>query len=232
MTTRFANDFTADAGKHPAMPGRMASVMSHETRPSDSRGFRNTPPKTMKKLITIVASVLLTGLSVLAQGSIQFQNIGPGLNGAVRDVNGNPIAAGAPFTAELLVLSSIGFPVAFTTSTWVGNGWFGVGDPERVVQGFAAGSRPFLQVRVWDSSGGINSYDAAIAAGRQHGSTAIWQLPASSGGLGSPLGTPPVPAPVLFGMPGPLQLVPEPSITVLAVLCAAGLLLRRRKSEE
>jgi hypothetical protein len=191
----------------------------------------------MKKLITIGASVLLVNLSALAQGTILLSNIGPGLTTAgVKDPNGVLVAAGSSqYTIELLAGTSAStvaaFPTAVTTTTWVGNGWFGVGDAEKVLPGFAGGSLPFFQLRAWKNTGGVNSYAAALAAGAAYipFPAAAWQL--TGGGLGNPGANPPVPAGQLFGMPSGLQLVPvpEPSTIVLGVLGAAALLLRRRK---
>jgi|SwirhirootsSR2_FD_contig_81_1217581_length_1159_multi_3_in_0_out_0_1 hypothetical protein len=194
----------------------------------------------MKKLITIGASVLLVNLSALAQGTILLQNFGTGFTGSgVKDPAGALIGPGATqYTIELLAGTSLAtiapLPTAITTSTWVGNGWFGVGDPagERVLTGFAAGSFPFFQLRAWNNTGGINSYAAALAAGKAYLPSATWQLVSGGGlnGLGNPTAVPSVPAPALFGMPAGYQLtVPEPSTIVLGALGAAALLLRRRK---
>jgi len=123
------------------------------------------------------------------------------------------------------------FATPITTSVWAGNGWFGVGQPEKVLPGFAPGSLPFLSVRVWENAGGtITSFAAAQAAGLQYGiSPLAWQLPASTGGLGNPTASPPVPGPALIGMGGGPYLVPEPSTITLVASGLAVLLSRRRK---
>jgi len=114
----------------------------------------------------------------------------------------------------------------------VGNGWFGVGDPERVLSAFAPGSFPFFQLRAWNNTGGITTYAAALAAGQASIPSVPFQLIPGGGlnGLGNPTAVPSVPAPALFGMPtGYMLFVPEPSTIILGVLGATALLLRRRQ---
>src|SRR5207302_1678435 len=126
----------------------------------------------MKKLITIASGVLLLNLSVLAQGTISFQNVGPAFSAQIKDVAGNFIGAGAAVTIELLAgtTATVGaFTPAVTTSLWSGNGWFNVGQSPVALSSFAGGSHPFFQVRAWDNSGGVNSYAAALAAGKATG---------------------------------------------------------------
>ena len=188
----------------------------------------------MKKLLMITAGVVLINLAAFGQGSVLFQNVGPGLNAGIKDSTGTLIPAGSAFTAELLAgttAANVGaLTPAIMTTTWVGNGWFGVGQPEKVLQGFAPGATPFLQVRAWDNAGGtITSYAAAVAGGKQAGASTIWQL-AATGGLGNPGASPAVPGPALLGMqPFQLSIVPEPSTIALGLLGAAALFLRRRK---
>ncbi len=161
----------------------------------------------MKKLITIGAGVLLVSLSALAQGTILLQNLGPGFTAAgIKDFAGTLIPAGSSqYTIELLAGTTAAsvqpFATPITTTTWVGNGWFGVGDPERVLPGFAPGSFPFFQIRAWINTGGINTYAAALAAGQAGLPGPFFQLVAGGGlsGLGNPAASPPVPAPHCLG---------------------------------
>jgi len=193
----------------------------------------------MKKLIATAASVLLVNLSALAQGSILLQNFGPGFTGAgVRGPDGSLIPAGSSqVTIELLAGSTASsvapFVPAITTTTWVGNGLFGVGDPEKALPGFAPGTFPFFQLRAWNNTGGVNTYAGALAASQAGFPSAVFQLIPGGGlnGLGNPFASPPVPAPPLFGMPAGYYpfLLPEPSIVMLGVLSGAALLLRRRQ---
>ena len=190
----------------------------------------------MKKLIAIGSAVLLANLSALAQGTILLQNFGAGFASAgVKDPSGVLIAAGSSqYTIELLAgttASSVApFATPISTTTWVGAGYFGVGDPERVLPGFAPGSFPFFQIRAWNNTGGITSWAAALAAGKAYLPGPVFQLVAGGGlsGLGNPAASPPVPASPLFGMPSGYT-IPEPSTIVLGVLGAAALSLRRRK---
>jgi len=196
----------------------------------------------MKKLLATAASVLLVNLSALAQGTIQLQNIGPGLNAPVRDPSGALVGAGAPYTIELLAgttaVSVAPFATPVTTTTWLAGGYFGVSDfggsdAARVLPGFAPGSFPFLQLRAWNNTGGITSFDAAVAVGQAYPPSPGFQLQLGGGlsGLGH-TGDPPWPAPPLFGMPTgwTFLAIPEPSTVVLGVLGAAALLLRRRST--
>jgi len=191
----------------------------------------------MKKIITIVAGVLLVNLAAMAQGTISLANIGAGLNSPVRDSSGALIASGAPVTVELLAgLSATSvqpFGTAITTTTWLAGGYFGVGNPAQALPNFAAGSFPFFQLRAWNNTGGVNTYAGALAANQAYVAGPVFQLVAGGGlnGLGNPAASPPVPAPALFGMPTgwTLNLVPEPSTLLLGALGAAALLFRRRK---
>ena len=194
----------------------------------------------MQKLIVTAAGVVIVNFSALAQGTILLQNIGPGLYASVRGPDGALIPAGSSqYTVELLAgtsaASATPFPTPITTTTWVANGIFGVGDPERVLPGFAPGSFPFFSLRAWNNTGGITSFDAAVAVGQAYPLWNVFQLAPGGGlnGLGNPTAVPSVPAPPLFGMPTGWTFlsisVPEPSIVVLVVVGAAALLLIRRK---
>jgi len=192
----------------------------------------------MKKLITIVAGVLLVNLAAMAQGTVSLANVGAGLNSPVRYfATGALVGAGDPVTVELLAgttaASVAPLGTAVTTTTWLAGGYFGVGGAEKVLPGFAAGSFPFFQLRAWNNTGGVNTYAGALAANQAYVAGPVFQLVAGGGlnGLGNPAASPPVPAPALFGMPTgwTLNLVPEPSTLLLGALGAAALLFRRRK---
>lgn len=179
----------------------------------------------MKALVSIACGLMLTCVAAVAQGTILFQNIGPGLNASIRMPDGTPLPAGVEFTAELLVGTSPESLAPLTptvrTTSWVGNGWFGVGQPEKVLPGFAPGSRPWFQVRVFERY----PIDFPPIPPRFYGVSAPFQL-AALGGLSDPTAQPAIPAPPLFGMQG-FYLVPEPSVLALLVVGAATLLLRR-----
>jgi len=191
----------------------------------------------MKKLLATGVGLLIVNLSTLAQGTILLQNFGIGLNAPVRGPDGNLIPAGSSqYTIELLAgttASSVApFTTPITTTTWVGNGLFGEGGQERVLQGFAPGTFPFFQLRAWINTGGVNSYAGALAANQAGAPSPVFQLIPGGGpnGLGNPAASPPVPAPPLYGMPtgySPFAPVPEPSTVVLGVLGGLALLLRR-----
>ena len=91
----------------------------------------------------------------------------------------------------------------------------------------------FLSNSGVNNTGGITSWAAALAAGQAYPLAPEFQLIPGGGlsGLGIPAASPPVPAPALFGMPAgwTFVFIPEPSTIILGVLCAAALLLLRRK---
>ena len=105
-------------------------------------------------------------------------------------------------------------------------GFFNAG--VKTLPGFPAGSRPFFQVRAWEAAGGT-SYDAALAAGKKVGKSAVFEL-ADRWGLTDPSGMPPGPPPLLLGLTS-FSLVPEPPAIALGIAGAVAVFLfatRRR----
>lgn len=80
-----------------------------------------------------------------------------------------------------------------------------------------------LQLRVWDNSGGVSSWDAAVARGGGYGKSTLFNVSAIGGDLN--------PAPLLVGLTSfnINGAVPEPSSFALAGLGAAALLIFRRR---
>jgi len=181
----------------------------------------------MKKLIAMVGLVAV-GLSAYGQGTVLFQNVGPGLNAPVNLQAGGMVPAGDSFTAELLVGTTASALTPVTGTTGFAQAGYFLGGT-KTLDGFAPGSQPFFQVRVWENMGGtVASYAAATTAGVQYGSSLTFQLGGSGSTASLGGGSPPLPAPALIGMTG-FSLVPEPSTYALLALGAAALFLRRRK---
>ena len=179
-------------------------------------------------IIAITRGLMLTCVAGMAQGTILFQNVGPGLDAPIRMPDGTPVPAGNNFVAELLAgaspesLRAFNPPIQITT--WVGSGWFGVGQPEKVLPGFAPGSRPWFQVRIYNNPGFCFW---GCPPPTIYGVSTVFQLGAL-GGLGNPAAAPPIPAPPLNGMEG-IGLVPEPALMALVVAGGAALFFGRRK---
>jgi len=175
----------------------------------------------MKKILIVVASVMIS-LGAYGQGTVNFANIGATLDAPVLNLTGAK-ASGSKYKVELLAGSTA------TSLTVVGStalsdnasaaGYFLGGTV--TIAGQAPGTKPFLQVRAFDSTGGATFANAAI-----RGESTIFAL-GSAGGLGG-VGTPPSTPSDLIGLTS-FRLVPEPSVIALALVGGAALLLRRRK---
>jgi len=177
----------------------------------------------MKKSLMILACVVAS-LTAYAQGTVNFSNLGVGLNAPIFDTDGTTRLAGNNYTAELLVGATASSlqPVNVTANFLSGGaaGYFQGG--VKALQGFAGGSRPFFQVRVWDNRTG-SSFDTAL----NRNASGVLQF---SGPLGDPGASPPTTPATLAGLQSfSLVVVPEPSTIALAILGAGALLLRRRK---
>ena len=176
------------------------------------------------RALTFSVVALVTGISTYAQGTVNFTNIGAGLNAPVFDVDGVTPLAGPAFRAQVYVGSSasesslVAFPV---TVPFIFSGYFQAGS--RALPGFPPGSKPFFQVRAWEAAGGA-SYEAALAAGKKVGKSTVFQLQ-DPVGLSDPNWGPP--PPLLWGLTS-FSLVPEPSAIVLGAVGGAVLLLLGR----
>jgi hypothetical protein len=175
----------------------------------------------MKKLL-FVAACALAVVNAAAQGTVNFSNLGVGLNQPIYDTD-DTTKIGTGYSIGLWAGADAGSlaPVAGATVASGANGLFFGGT--KAIAGQAGGTRPFLEVRVWDSA--ATSYDAAIAGGQKYGTSGAFQIGAP---LGDPAAQPPTTPATLVGLPR-ITLVPEPSTIALGVLGAAALLLRRRK---
>lgn len=160
----------------------------------------------MKTLILSV-TFLLTAVNTFAQGTVNFVNVGPGLSAPVFDIDGTT-ALGPAFLAQLFVGNSSSensLSAVPDTAAFIGSGFFVGGI--RTLPGFAPGSKPFFQVRVWAAAGGA-SYEAALAAGAKAGKSPVFQIGEP---LGDPFASPPTVPAKLIGLRS-FALIPKPSI--------------------
>jgi hypothetical protein len=186
-----------------------------------------------KTLSAVVALGLASTASVLAQGTVSFNNrvldtdgVTFLVNAPVFDSNGTTLLAGAAYMAALYAgpddqsLAQVGAAVVFRTGTR--EGYVDITSPDRTISTVAAGGSARIQIRAWEAAGGA-TYEAALAGGFKTGVSGT--ISVTTGGSGNP---PSLPA-NLIGLQS-FNLVPEPSVVVLGLLGACGLFLRRRKA--
>jgi len=201
----------------------------------------------MKKAILAIASVLVVS-SAFAQGTIKLENnntIKPDGTGTYKipifaDLNRNGVQdngevgigtyAAAQGTTATLGLFTVGSTTPFATALFRpdANGAF-LGTPSTQtvqVPGAAPGTNPTLTAKAWlgasfDTSPiqGSWTFTTARPLGGDPGGGATPILPSGLAGLGDPVNSTALPAP----------LVPEPSTIALGVLGVGALFLRRRK---
>jgi hypothetical protein len=178
----------------------------------------------MKKLTATLLATSLLGLVAFAQGTVNFANVGVGLNSPVFQSDGTTKVPSTGFTAELLAGASATTLASVATTGFLATapGYFN-GGPVTLAS-VAPGAIGFFQVRVFSTASG--SFAAAQAAGIANtwGNSSIFQV--TTGGVGSPA-TPPATLTTLgsFNLNG----VPEPSSLALAGLGAAAMLVFRRR---
>jgi len=187
----------------------------------------------MKKLVLSLLLVAGT-ISAFAQGQVQFANnvVFKSSTDVSRLVYLGTIAAGnelvgTQFRAQLYYGSSAANLTAVATT---GNAFRAAGTSSpgtwaspglRTLTGFDVGSTVTLQVRAWDSTGGFNTYEAALAAGKATGSSAAFtQVIAPSGQ-----------SPDVYYIEGlrSFAVVPEPGTFAFAGLGILGLVMARRR---
>lgn len=185
----------------------------------------------MKQKLALLMTLAVSAACVMAQGTINFQNGGPGVNAIIRGVDGTTALDGGGYKADLYwalgtvtdpgALASAGFSTSFGTGASAGYFFGGVlGIPGTAAAG---GQLITVQVRAWRLSDGATWLAASQAAGGQFGSGNLIQV--TTGG-----GTTPPPFMVgltPFNLTG--TIIPEPSTFVLAGLGVASLLLFRRR---
>lgn len=164
----------------------------------------------MKKVL-LAALFVAASVGASAQGTVNFANVGGGVNAPVSGPDG---LLGAGFTAQLQLAdgTAVGDPAPF-----LANGLFSGG--ARTIAGVAGGSSADLQVVAMNADGSIT------------GTSGVFSVSLGGGG------TPPAPPAALAGLTafsvagggGVVDPIPEPSTVILALLGGAALLLRRRK---
>lgn len=162
----------------------------------------------MKKVL-LAALFVAASVGASAQGTVNFANVGGGVNAPVSGPDG---LLGAGFTAQLQLADGtpVGAPAPF-----LANGLFSGG--ARTIAGVAGGSTADLQVAAMNADGSIA------------GTSGVFSVSLGGGG------TPPAPPAALAGLTaftigaGNVDPIPEPSTVILALLGGAALLLRRRK---
>lgn len=182
----------------------------------------------MKKIATLVVS-LLAAVGTYAQGTVNFANAGAGFNAPVHLDTLAGTLVGTGYMAQLVLDTGGGsFTAVGSAANFIGAaapGYFN-GGVVTVAQ-VAPGANGTFAAFAWDSSTGVTTYAAALAAwqtGLIHGGYS-GSVTIATGGAGTP---PSAPA-GLTGLQPWAVTVPEPSTIALGILGAAGLLLRRRK---
>jgi hypothetical protein len=177
----------------------------------------------MRRLIHPILLLSAT-LSLHGQGSVNFANVGVGLNSPFINLSaGGARLNGGTWTIELWAGPVDGGAGAVMPGpAYMGgfaNGYFNAGQ-RTVVNGI--GSVAFAQVRVWDNMGGtISSWTQATAT-----DGVLW---GSSGWFQISLSTPPATPATMVNMPVVWVGIPEPSALMLGYLGAVGALLVRRR---
>ena len=179
----------------------------------------------MKKTIVSVA-LSLACLAGLQAGTVNFANVGVGVNSPVFNVDGTTALGGAGFQAQLWVIDGGSpTPAGDPTGFLAAGGFFNGGSIE---VGFGAGPAT-LQVVAWDVASGATYADATIRGESNQFTIDVL------GGQGNPPSTPAA----LVGLESfsladigggdGTPVVPEPSTVALGILGAAVFFLRRRK---
>lgn len=205
----------------------------------------------MKKTILLIGLTLATVVPTFAQGFFAFNYTGVGFTtGITIGSPSNPasqqpgwylgsdysaeayIAAGAnqavgsltPLAASKVVMGFTGAATSAAGGPGVdGNGLINGASTDT---GLAANSTATIQVRVWYSGGGATSYDQALSAGVNTGTSALYNIalvdnsspPKSLDDIGL----------AAFTASGG-AVIPEPSTFALAGLGAAAMLIFRRR---
>lgn len=172
-------------------------------------------------LLAFLACV--SALDTLAQGTVNFANVGVGLNAPIFLSDGMTKVPSPGFTAELLAGPNANALASVATCGFLPTapGYFN-GGPVTIAN-VAPGAVAFFQVRVFTTAS--YSFDEAEVANTPNtwGRSAIFSV--LTGGVGSPATPPATLSPLTFFS---LNSVPEPSGLALLALGSVSLLVRRR----
>jgi len=176
---------------------------------------------------TVLLTLLAFGsaMNTFAQGTVNFANVGVGLNAPIFLSDMTTKVPSSGFTAELLASDSSATLASVATTGFLPSapGYFN-GGPVTIAS-VAPGAFGFFEVRVFATASG--SFAAAQAANLPNtwGQSPVFQV--VTGGVGSP----PTPPATLTTLPAfSLIFLPEPSVLALVALGSASLLIRRRSS--
>lgn len=188
----------------------------------------------MKKVALFTIATIFSLGSVLAQGTITFNNRVTGvIDVKIFNPDGITGLAGTGFSVQLYSgaagaaeSSLVAAPLIVSTfRTGTAAGYFtSLGDV--AVPGRATGLTASIQLRAWNNNGGaVTSYEAAVAGGFAAGKSNVFVTSTPLGGAANP----PLTAATLVGLQT-FSVVPEPSVIALGLLGATALLLRRKKA--
>jgi hypothetical protein len=188
----------------------------------------------MKKIVATLAVSLIAATGLMAQGTVEFDNLIAGnvVTSPKIFAPGGITGLNDGYRAELLggadagSLTVLGSALPFFSTASGGAGFLNTASGAlRTVAGVAAGQVATFQVRAWRLSDGATYAAAAAAPGGHYGTSTVFTQ--SLGG--SPAGAPPITPPKLTNLQS-FTLVPEPSVIALAVLGAGALFFRRKKA--
>jgi hypothetical protein len=182
----------------------------------------------MKKSI-IALALVVASVSAIGQGTVQFANLGVGLNAPVTIDSLAGAKGAAGYMAQLALDVGGSLTPVGAASSFIGAGAPGYFSGGVVtVSQLAPGASGTFRVFAWDSTAGAaTTYAAALTSwnsGLTHGG---WSAPITiaTGGGGTPAGPP---ASLTGLQPWFVTIVPEPSTIALGILGVGALLLRRR----
>ena len=169
----------------------MTSCSLH-VRPA-TRLWTNSVYSIKKLIATFVLNGVVGGVA-FAQGTVNFANIGGGLDAPVHLNDSTTELAGPQYVAGLLAGPNAGSLTLIATAPFVAAGYFVGG--ARTINSVEAGGIAFIQVDVWDTAIGA-TFDQARASGfgNAWAQSSVFSLQ-----TGNPRSTPPTTPATLIGL--------------------------------